>query len=329
MDNLTHSLAGAVLGQMGLKQRTGLAMPALVIGANLPDIDAVCAVIGTQSLAMRRGLTHGPIALVVLPLILTALLLAYGRWRPNPTRLPIHGGWLLALAYIGALSHPALDWLNSYGIRFLEPFSSQWFAGDTLFIIDVWIWTALALGVWLSQRRERRAQPNWQTPAVASFAVVCAYIFGNGLITSRAESVWVQKAINKQCLTLSGPYSPDEIIDNIEPPCGQVLLVANPVPIVFWQRELLWQSNRYYGRGTYSVTSGAKIDPGFALTGLDRLEVSVARLRDPDARAFLFWSRMPLARIDGKDLVLSDQRFGNPLTANTFAVRVPLDSLKP
>ncbi len=42
MDNLTHSLVGALLGQAGLKKKTGLAMPALVIGANLPDVDAAC-----------------------------------------------------------------------------------------------------------------------------------------------------------------------------------------------------------------------------------------------------------------------------------------------
>ena len=42
MDNLTHSLTGALIGQAGLKKKTGLAMPALIIGANLPDVDAAC-----------------------------------------------------------------------------------------------------------------------------------------------------------------------------------------------------------------------------------------------------------------------------------------------
>ena len=37
MDNLTHSLVGALIGQAGLKRKTGLAMPALIVGANLPD----------------------------------------------------------------------------------------------------------------------------------------------------------------------------------------------------------------------------------------------------------------------------------------------------
>ena len=127
MDNLTHSLAGAILGQMCFKKLTGRAMPTLIIAANLPDIDAVATVLGTESLAIRRGITHGPIASALLPLLLTGLMLLYNRWRPSEQ--PVRPGMLLLLAYIGTLSHPALDWLNSYGIRLLEPFSSRANAG--------------------------------------------------------------------------------------------------------------------------------------------------------------------------------------------------------
>ena len=161
MDNLTHSLVGALIGQPGLKRKTGLAMPALIIGANIPDIDATCTIYGVESLAMRRGLTHGPIAWVLLPLALAAILYGWDRWqakrgkRPEG-RLPVRFGWLYALAFIGCLTHPALDWMNSYGIRLLEPFSHRWFYGDVLFIIDIWLWIGLGLATWFSLRRERR-----------------------------------------------------------------------------------------------------------------------------------------------------------------------------
>ena len=115
MDNLTHSLIGAVLGQAGLKRRTGLAMPALIIAANLPDLDAPCTFYGVQSLAMRRGITHGPIAGFLLPLVTGALsqLLPVWRW-PGPAlsarrlmrqKLAASGGWraLLLLAATLAL----------------------------------------------------------------------------------------------------------------------------------------------------------------------------------------------------------------------------------
>ncbi|HEX9806790.1 MAG TPA: metal-dependent hydrolase, partial [Alteraurantiacibacter sp.] len=171
MDNLTHSLVGALIGQAGLKRKTGLAMPALIIGANLPDVDAACLfwLDGVQHLAFRRGITHGPPALILLPLVLAGLLYGFDRWqerrgkRPEG-RLPVSFKWLYLLSFIGCLTHPALDWLNVYGIRLLEPFSSEWFYGDTLFIIDVWLWALMGLATWFSLRREMRGG-EWQRPA--------------------------------------------------------------------------------------------------------------------------------------------------------------------
>ncbi|MEY4951726.1 MAG: hypothetical protein RL299_150, partial [Pseudomonadota bacterium] len=101
MDNLTHSLIGAALGQAGLKRKTGLAMPALIIGANLPDVDAACFLWleGTEHLGFRRGITHGPPAMLLLPLILAVLLWCFDRWqtvrgkRPE-ARLPVSFKWL-------------------------------------------------------------------------------------------------------------------------------------------------------------------------------------------------------------------------------------------
>ena len=39
MDNVTHSLAGWVLGQAGLKAHTRKGLAGLILGANMPDID--------------------------------------------------------------------------------------------------------------------------------------------------------------------------------------------------------------------------------------------------------------------------------------------------
>lgn len=308
MDNLTHSFVGAILGQMGLKRRTGLAMPALIIGANLPDIDGLCIVFGMNTLTVRRGLTHGPVAMLVLPLLLTGALLLWAKWRPHPDRLPIHRGWLLALAYIGTLTHPAMDWLNSYGIRLLSPFSDEWFAGDTLFIIDIWIWAALIGGWWVSRKREKAGRADWRRPAIASFTAVCAYIFANGLITGHAEASTAGE------VRRAGLY-PE-------------LVVANPVPVFFWERNVLWRGGGEYGAATYTVGS----DPAFVglpmETGMDDPRVALAKARDPAAHAFLFWSRMPIMRTDGSELLFSDQRFAGSVTRGNFTVRVPLETLK-
>ena len=307
MDNLTHSLVGALLGQMGLKKKTGLAMPTLIIAANLPDIDAGCAIYGIESLSMRRGITHGPIALVVLPILLWALMLAFDRWqerrgkRPSD-RLPIHKGWLLALAYIGCLSHPALDWLNNYGIRLLEPFSHRWFYGDSIFIIDLWIWIALGVSVWLSLRRERRGVANWQRPAWIGFTVVCGYILANGLITGAAERM------ASSALEASGRKG--------------ALVVASPPPLAFWKRDIYWRTADRYGIASFVPGVGGNVDVTGSPTGMDDPRIESWMKADPAARAFLFWSRMPVAEKDGDAILLRDQRFMHPLAQERFQVRL-------
>lgn len=304
MDNLTHSLVGAVLGQAGLKRTTGLAMPALIIGANLPDVDAACFfwLEGTEHLAFRRGITHGPPALVLLPLILAGLLWGWDRWqaqrgtRPE-ARLPVRFGWLYAMAFIGCLSHPFFDWLNVYGIRLLEPFSSQWFYGDTLFIIDVWLWALLIGSVWWSRRREK-AGGEWMRPAQVGIAVGMAYIGVNGIIS------------NSTAYAGTPDRTPDQII-------------SSPVPLAFWKREVLWregdtwwftQDDSLGGRQT-----GEAVQSICAVSDLsDFLGIN------SQLDAFLFWSRAPFAtRAADGSVILYDARFYDPRARGRFSVALP------
>ena len=299
MDNLTHSFAGALLAQMGLKKLSGRATATLVIAANLPDIDAVASFLGRESLAIRRGLTHGPIALAILPLLLTGLVLLWNRWRPSDQ--PVRFWPLLLCAYVGTLSHPALDWLNSYGIRLLEPFSSTWYAGDTLFIIDVWIWATL-IGCWVWSRRREKRGGDWQRPAWIGFTAIGAYILGNGLITGHAES-----SAHKQLRTAT-------------------LVVANPEPGRFWRRQMLWRDQRVHGGGLYVLGQGINFNknpPDPQAINLDSPALAAARGR-PDVEAFLFWSRMPIVIERDGVTYLADQRFNSELTRDQFLV--PLTS---
>ena len=60
--------------------------------------------------------------------------------------------WLVILSYIGVISHVFLDYLNNYGVRLLMPFSGRWFYGDSVFIVDIWMWLMLGLGALLARR---------------------------------------------------------------------------------------------------------------------------------------------------------------------------------
>ena len=320
MDNLTHSLVGALIGQAGLKRRTGLAMPALIVGANLPDVDAACFLWldGVEHLGFRRGITHGPPAWVLLPLVLAGLLYGFDRWQAKrgtrpAARLPVRFGWLYALSFIACLTHPALDWLNVYGIRLLEPFSSRWFYGDILFIIDVWLWALMGFATWFSLRREKRGG-EWRRPARVALSVTLAYIGLNAGITAKAESDGKQ-----------------------ELPVADV--IASPLPLAFWDREIIWHAEDAEAEVAIPVTGGWTLAAGLddGKTSLPANEVvwiedgsgptptawQVAS-SDPQVAAFLFWSRTPFVECgsDGS-VLLRDARFDDPRARDRFTVALP------
>ncbi|MBX7457516.1 metal-dependent hydrolase [Qipengyuania sp. 1NDH17] len=316
MDNLTHSLVGALLGQAGLKKKTGLAMPALIIGANLPDVDAACFfwLEGAEHLGFRRGITHGPPALVLLPLILAGLLYGFDRWqakrgkRPED-RLPVSFQWLFLLSFIGCLTHPALDWLNVYGIRLLEPFSSQWFYGDTLFIIDVWLWALMGFATWFSFRREKRGG-EWKRPARAAIAVALAYIGVNGALSAQSAA----------------DYPKEQHFFHSA--------VSSPVPLKFWEREVIgfveggpfvWD----VGVRKWTLAQGLSdhetpIGNADFLFGIECVSAKDLQTDDREVRAFLFWSRIPImdTQEDGS-VLLRDARFYDPRARDRFTVALP------
>jgi inner membrane protein len=287
VDNLTHSLVGAVLGRMGLKRLSPRAMPALVIAANLPDIDSwIARPLGLSPRTFHRGFTHGIGGLVVMPLFTIAIILIWERLRPGKEG-PIKVAGLLLACFIGVLSHPALDFLNTYGVRLLEPFSHRWFYGDTLFIVDPWIWLMLILGLEFSWFAERRGR-NSTRPAVAAFSAVLAYIGLNAIISARAVA------------------ATRPLVAGIEQPR---MIVAGEVPLLFWHREVMWRGDKLSGTAGYTPFGGSRLDPNIVPLRLDDPRLAAAARTDPDVCNFLFWSRMPLViQQDGK-AYLSDQRF--------------------
>lgn len=322
-----------MLGRTGLKRLTGRAMPTLIIAANSPDVDAFAGLLGGHGLAVRRGITHGPLAMLVLPVLLTGLVMAWNRWRPAAE--PVKPGALLFLAFVGTLSHPALDWLNTYGIRLLEPFSSRWFHGDTLFIIDPWIWIALILGLELSWRAERRGR-DWRGPAFAAFAGMTAYVAANFAISRQAESLGAEavlalvrepgtEQIDRSIYRRgAGPISPHPGVVRAEE------VVASPQPIWSWRRRVLWRGGGLYGTLDYDPLrewDGLIFDGAVGRTRLDDPRLAAALRRSADARAFHFWSRMPLVIEQDGRLWLADQRFvDRRRRTGRRAFLIPLDS---
>ena len=160
MDPIAHTLAGAALAETGLRRKTRYATATLMIGANLPDIDVIATFWGSDPmLYWRRGWSHGILAMIVLPLLLAAAVWIWHRWRgrQRPGDLRYRPGMILLLSYLAVLSHPMLDWLNTYGVRLLMPFDGRWFYGDTLYIIDPWMWLLAGSAILMGRHGSRTA----------------------------------------------------------------------------------------------------------------------------------------------------------------------------
>lgn len=316
MDNLTHTLAGALLAECGLKERSRLAYPALLMGANLPDIDIVSVAFGgLAALGFRRGWTHGIVAMAILPFVLAGILMAWEGIRRRRVdlraladrRRPSFGA-LAAVSAVAILSHPLLDLLNNYGVRLLMPFSDRWFYGDSAFIVDPWMLVLLMGGVALGRREARGGGANVR-PARAALALLLVYIALMARISRSAERALAAAA------GVIGPISP------------RTLMVA-PEPVSITTRTGLVDVGDAYEpwRIQWRPTSVRAERLGVPVSkGLDHPGAVAAR--DTDAgRRFLYWSRLPyfVAGVDGDSglVHIGDARYTRGTAESWAAIRV-------
>jgi inner membrane protein len=288
VDNLCHTLVGAALAESGLKRRTRGAVATLLIGANLPDVDAV-AMFSGSGLGFRRGLTHGMLAQAVLPLLLTALVLLWYRLVPRHGPAP-RPRVLLGLATLAVLTHPFLDWLNTYGMRWLAPFSGRWFYGDAVFIVDPWLLLVLAGGVLLARLRWAKGHPAAGRPARVALALAGTYIAVMLAVTTVGR--WV--AARDLGLATAGPR--DLMVGPVfaKPYAREVIAVDQDAYRIGWVDW--WPSPRL-------VLSKERIPIGDLVAARRGAEYN------GPARQMLAWARFPFCVTEGDALWLDDLRY--------------------
>ena len=309
----------------------------MIIGANLPDVDAVVYLVGDNAdgLALRRGWTHGILAMVVLPFVLTAIMLGIDRWRSSrrtrlsraDERIPVDAAGILLASAISIWSHPFFDWLNTYGVRLLMPFSSRWFYGDAVFIIDPWIWCALALGVAMSFARARRVPIGGRTsvvmrraerPARVALMAVAAYI-----VVMVASSRVARVIVERQAVAAGAPTS--------------TRVMVSPEPLTPLVRSVVRDLGTQYETGTFAWTPIPRYTPSSSrLPSLRGDSILVLGPDQADTRTrdkFLLWARFPFrdnASIDNPLIVrLDDARYGAPLRPSFASVGIRVGSARP
>ncbi len=140
MDNLTHSLVGVLLGEVGSRQANlprKAAVWTSVIASNLPDLDVVCNLVHDEGnlfyLLHHRGWTHSLLAVIPLGVFSSFFGNKIGN---NHKKL---SGKLILLGVLAAFLHIAADYCNNYGVHPFSPFLNRWFYGDFLFIAEPFI----------------------------------------------------------------------------------------------------------------------------------------------------------------------------------------------
>ena len=336
MDPIAHTFTGAALAASGLRRVTPLATAALVIGANAPDIDIVAS-FGPDfySLAHRRGWTHGLLAVAVLPFLVTGALLTWDRlWRRyrRPGAAPIRAGLLLGLAALGVASHPTLDWLNNYGMRWLMPFDGRWFYGDALFIIDPWIWLVLGGSLFLMYSRRLPSLAAWCTFWLLATLLVFSttdvpeparwiWALGIGVLLVARAANWSAPArkrgvehTTRVALVAIFVYMATSSIANIPAreevratlfgrgydSIGRVMI--GPAPANPFSADVVAETPDAYVTGRWNWLARPRLEYGtHSIPRLPPNTVSEAAARTPEARRFLTWARFPYFEIETAD----------------------------
>ena len=224
----------------------------------------------------------------MLPVLLTVGMLYFDRVVRRASRSSLPSGVLprqiLLLAFVSILSHPILDTLNTYGVRWLMPFSGRWFYGDTLFIVDPWVWLVLGVGVGLSRRRSgmREHVAAGGRPARVALAVAAAYV-----LAMAASGLAARRIAARELIALTG--APVEAL--MVAPMAVTPLVRGVVAAQAGSYRVVrfhWLRRPHLDRA--SLRSYPR--------GRPETPVVAAAAATPLGRHFLTWARFPVFSVE-------------------------------
>lgn len=255
----------------------------------------------------------------MLPVLLTAVLVGGDRLAdrlrgaviPSAVR-PLQ---LLLLSCIAVWSHPVLDTLNVYGVRWLMPFAERWFYGDVLFIVDPWLILILGTGVWMSRRRGRsrelfRTAQEW--PARVALGGSAAYVIIMALLASSGARI-----ARREVASLTG-----------EPPTR---IMVSPVPANPFARRVVAEQRNGYLVASFRWLRSPHLDPSTVRTfphGPWEAPAVLAAALDTDVQDWLSWARFPVVRVDsgagGREVHFIDVRYAEGPGARIGSTSVTL-----
>jgi inner membrane protein len=307
MEPITHMLTGAVVARTGFNKRAAYATFAMVLAAELPDIDMIRLYLGPAagpltSFQHHRGITHTFIGIPVEAALVTAGFYLYHRIRKSPPAkarpnwLLLYAGCLLAL-----LTHILLDWTNNYGVRPFFPFNPRWYAGSFIFIFEPILFLILLLPLILpplfalinseiGSRKRAFPSPAWSWIAIVLVAALYLLRFNE----------------HSKAIVLAE--------QNATPDATRFFASPHPTNPFLW--SVVTDTPGAYHLSTLNTRTGQadSTHPADTVYKSPTTLPILAAKRTPLGRAYLDWSMYPILT---ETLDNSDPH--HPLTAVTFS----------
>ena len=127
MDPVTHTLSGIVFGKTFTRDKALFTI--LIVTSLLPDLDMILLIHSKESfLNYHRGITHGILALLILPLIFALI------FKKKHSFFKVY-----AISFTGYALHIFLDLTNQYGTKILSPFYWTSYDLSLTFIVDPYV----------------------------------------------------------------------------------------------------------------------------------------------------------------------------------------------
>ena len=171
MDPVTHGLVGATIYNLGFKRRA--AFWVLLTASVAPDLDYIARFWGTDVLLRyHRGITHGILALFIVPIII-GVLFGYRKGF-------IYYTFLAFLAYA---AHLVMDLTNQYGTRILSPLDWNQYSLDLVFIFDPYITFGLLISLIICRINRKKTA----VIALVTVLLLFSYVGGRYYLHERTE----------------------------------------------------------------------------------------------------------------------------------------------
>jgi membrane-bound metal-dependent hydrolase YbcI (DUF457 family) len=181
MDIISHGLTGLLFARGTSSAPTApIATAAVVVGALSPDLDALAKLWDPlASIVTHRVATHSLLGGLALAMIVAGVARAVGRdnfWR------------LAAFAYLGVMSHVALDTLTPFGTALLSPADLRRWSVGSLHVIDPVVVVILIAGLFVSRWAPCRTATS---VARGALVVLASYVLLTVAVRNAMDARWL------------------------------------------------------------------------------------------------------------------------------------------